>query len=53
MGAIEYFKKLHDWSNRLHKAPTHTKHRRISEYWKVVGESMFSQIEKNLILPSK
>jgi len=51
--SIEYFNNLDVWVKRWHKSCYEVKRRNLSQYVKVVGESMFSQVEINRILTNK
>ena len=51
--SIEYFKKLDKWVKRWHKSCYAVKKRNLSEYDYMVGQSSFTQIEKNRILTNK
>lgn len=48
-----YFRKLEEWNNKFHSMCESTQRRMLYEYWGVVDEAFFSQIEINRILNLK
>jgi len=53
MDDLKYFELLDGWVNRYHRVGEKIKRRRLSEYWFVLDEAKFSQIEISLIMSNK